>query len=199
VIMNDPTGKFGGKVAQMRFARLSTTLSADVNRSLRYVHSPGIGFGQTVFLRGHVLIPTPQANMAAAQRKLFYIQRQQNDLSFAFLKAEGSVAGGQPLKIEITGNKVFHAGDILFDHKTSIEIQITTNSAVGALDGVLRIWVDGNLVLDKPGIDFLTTSAPFVKFMYGQQTQHQLNDKTILFDEYRYWDNLALSTKRIGP
>lgn len=199
VIMNDPTGQFGGKVARFRFLRASTTVSADVNRALRYVSATGVGLGQTIFLRGHVLIPTPAANMMAAQRKLFYIQRQQNDLSFAFLKAEGQVGNGQELKIEITGNRLFHAGTISYDKKTSIEIQITNNSAVGRADGLLRIWVDGNLVLDKSGIEFLTTSAPFVKFMFGQQTQHQLNDKSITFDEYRYWDNMALSTKRIGP
>lgn len=198
-IMDDPTGKFGGKVARIEFSRQCLSCSADVNRALRFEYPRGIGLGQTVFIRGHVLIPTPQSNMTGAQRKLYYVQRDPNDLSFLFLKAESTTPGGQPLKMVITDNRVFSAGSIMFDQKTSIEVQITTNSAVGVADGIVRVWVNGNLTMDKSGLELLDSTKPFESFRFGQQTQHLYGDKTVTFDEYRYWDNMAVSTKRIGP
>jgi len=206
VIMNDPTGQFSGKVAQIRFLRGSTTASADVNRALRYAASPGVGYGQTIYTRGHVLIPTPAANMANAQRKLFYFQRTRNDGdAFLFLKAEGSPSPGkQELKVELpkcpTNNQVLSAGEISFDRKTSIEIQMTVNSAPGANDATLRVWVDGVMTLNRQDVCTMRAgTAPYTVFLYGQQTQHIFSDLSITFSEYRYWDNLAISTKRIGP
>jgi hypothetical protein len=193
-LMNDPTGQFGGKVARFRFNRTSTAASVDVNRALSFTHPTGVGLGQTVFMRGHVLIPTPASNMSKAMRKLIYVQRQPNDASFAVIKANGNT-----LKAEITGNRVFSGGAFPYDRKVSIEIQITANSAIGVADGIFRIWKDGVLVVDRSDVLWLTSTSKFKEIKFGQQTQHELHDATILFDEYRYWDNLAVSTRRIGP
>jgi hypothetical protein len=193
-VADDPTGKLSGKVAHIRFERSSTGTSVDVNRAIRYVHSSGIGLGQTVFVRGDVVIPSPAATMSSAMRKLIYVQRNQNDESFAVLKADGN-----NLKAEITNNRVFSGGAIPFDTKVSIELQITVNSSPGAADGVFRVWKDGVLVIDASNVIWLTSSTPFTRFLFGQQTQHQQHDSSILFSEMRYWDRIALSTKRIGP
>lgn len=193
-IINDPTGSFGGKVVDLHFTRTSTASSVDVNRAIRHILATGLGLGQTIFIRGQVYIPTPASNMAAAMRKLIYVQRQPNDASFAVIKADGNT-----LKAEITNNRMFSAGSIPFDQKTSIEVQITANTAPGTANGVFRLWKNGQLVIDRSDVEWLTTSSPFKVILFGQQSQHQLHDTTILFDEHRYWDNLAVSTKRIGP
>ncbi|HEX6134055.1 MAG TPA: Ig-like domain-containing protein [Longimicrobiales bacterium] len=188
-VTNDPTGRLGGKVVSLHFVRTGGSL--DVNRSIRYDHN--VGFGQTVYLRGHVVIPTPQTNMTDAMRKLIYVQRRPNDESFVVVKAVG-----QSLRAEITNNRVFNGGPFPFDTKVSIEVQITTNSSAGASDGIFRIWKDGALVVEAMNVQFLTSSSPFAKFMFGQQAQHGSNDSSVTFDELRYWDNVAIGTKRIG-
>jgi hypothetical protein len=152
-----------------------------------------VGLGRTIFIAGDVLIPTPAANMAKAMRKLIYVQRDNNDASFCVIKANGN-----SLKAEITGSRLFSAGAFPFDHEVNIEVQITANSALGVADGVFRIWNDGTLALDRADIEWLTSTAPFAEIKIGQQTQHEQNDKTVLFDEFRYWDNLVVSTQRIG-
>jgi hypothetical protein len=192
-IMDDPTGQFVGKVARYRFQR--TGGSVDVNRALTYTLSPGdaVGLGKTIFMRGEVLIPTPQPNMANAMRKLIYVQRATNDASFAVIKATGNT-----LKVEITGNRIFSGGSLPYDGRVALEVQITANSALGVADGILRVWKNGALVIDRSDVLWLTTTAPFKEIKFGQQTQHEQNDATIMFDEYRYWDNLAVSAQRIG-
>ena len=188
----DPTGLLSGRVVSLRFDRGSTIAGLDVNRSIRFDHS--VGFGQTIFMRGDVVIPTPQSDMTQAMRKLIYVQRRPNDISFAVIKAVGN-----SLKAEITNNRIFNGGSFPFDKKVSLEVQITTNSSLGANDGILRVWKDGVLVIEATDVVWLTSSNPFEKFLFGQQTQHGQNDASVLFDEYRYWDNVALSTRRIGP
>ena len=194
VIMDDPTGQFEGKVARIEFRRSAPRQGPDVNRALRYTVRPGVGLGETVFLRGDVLIPTPQPGMESAMRKLIYVQRQPNDQSFAVIKADG-----RGLKAEITRNRVFHAGanSFPFDRKIRLEVQITTNSIAGMADGALRIWTNGNLVVNESNVMWLNSDRPFKVFMFGQQTQHKRMDRKVLFDEFRYWDNLAIATKRI--
>jgi hypothetical protein len=215
-IIPDPTGQFGGNVVRMRYVRGSTAMSPDVNVALRAPNTIApTGLGQTLYFRGHVLIPSPAANMSKAQRKLIYWQRQSNDSeAFFFLKGEGAttVAGvpGQPLKIElpkilgsdgVKHNYVANVGAYAFDTRTSIEVRMTVDSAPNAGDGVLEIWVGGALSWSKTGTFSLMRSgtAPYVKYLVGDQTQHELNDRSILFDEYRYWKDLALSRSRIGP
>jgi hypothetical protein len=78
-------------------------------------------------------------------------------------------------------------------------MQVTIESALGAHDGVFRIWKDGALVVEATDVVWLTSPTPFTVFLFGQQTQHEQHDASVLFDEYRYWDNAAISTTRIGP
>jgi len=194
-IMDDPTGLLDGKVARIEFRRTLPRQAPDVNRALRYRVNRGIGLGETVFFRGDIVIPRPDPNMASAMRKLFYIQRQPNDNSFAVIKADG-----QSLRAEITRHRVFNAGpnSFPFDKRVSLEVQITTNSGPGVPDGTFRVWKDGVVVIEANDVVWLTTAKPFKVFMFGQQTQHKKADRQVMFDEVRYWDNIAISTKRIG-
>jgi hypothetical protein len=205
VLMADPTGAFGGNVARMRYVSGAGDGQVDVNVKLTYNHAAGFSFGTTFFLRGHVYIPTPASDMLNGQRKLFYLQTQSNGPdAFIFLKAEPAISGGQSLKLEFpklpSGNLAPGCGSILFNTKTSIELQVTVNSAAGVGDGIVRVWIDGALTYEKLDACPMRTASkgPFRKFCVGDQCQASLA-ADIFFDEYRYWDNLAVSTTRIGP
>jgi hypothetical protein len=203
-IIADPTGAFGGKVARMRYASGANDGQKDVNVKLNLTATTGYGYGQTFFIYGEFFIPTPAANMVDAQRKLFYIQRQSDTGNgFIFLKAEDDIAGGQPMKFELpkapTGNRVISAGTISFDTKTELEIQITVNSAPGVADGIVRMWKNRQLIVDQTNCLLLRSgTVRFTRFLFGDQTQ-ALFAADIAFDEYRYWDNLAVSTTRVRP
>jgi hypothetical protein len=96
----------------------------------------------------------------------------------------------------------------------TIETQITPETSIGAGDGIVRIWLNGALIY---AITDLKLSDPawigipipggndtpyeladcYLKYVYvGEQVNLANNIGT--FDEYRYWDNVAFSTKRIG-
>jgi hypothetical protein len=82
-------------------------------------------------------------------------------------------------------------------------------SAIGRADGILRIWLDDNLVFESAamtwsdpawvgdtsyGVPFDASDIYFESFQVGDQV---LWDKGY-FDEFRYWDNIQFSTRRIG-
>jgi hypothetical protein len=104
---------------------------------------------------------------------------------------------GTLLKPEITGNRVFNVGNIAYGQKFSLEFQITMNSSSTSADGTFRIWKDGVLVLDKTDVQWLANSnVAFKQFKFGEQLQ---GGGGLAFDEFRYFDNIAMSRQRIGP
>jgi hypothetical protein len=96
----------------------------------------------------------------------------------------------------------------------TLEMQVTMETSIGAGDGILRLWLDGvqlysitDMHLSDPA--WIGQPIPggnstpwdpadyFLKYLYvGEQVNLSGNIGT--FDEYRYWDNVAFSTKRIG-
>jgi hypothetical protein len=201
----DPTGELTGTVARMKYASGAGDGVKAVDVKLKFTHATGYGLGTTFYFRGHVVVPTPASDMLNGQRKLFYIQTQSNGPdAFFFLKAEPAIPGGQTLKLEFpkfpTGNMAPSAGSIQFNTKHSIEVQITVNSTTAIADGIIRVWVDGVLTFEKLDAYPMRTTARgnFKVFCFGDQCQASLA-ADIAFDEYRYWDNLAISTQRIGP
>ena len=96
----------------------------------------------------------------------------------------------------------------------TLELQVTMETSIGAGDGILRLWLDGvqlysitDMHLSDPA--WIGQPIPggnstpwdpadyFLKDLYvGEQVNLSGNVGT--FDEYRYWDNVAFSTKRIG-
>jgi hypothetical protein len=201
----DPTGELTGTVARMRFQSGAGDGVVARDVKVKYTHATGYGLGTTFYFRGHVVVPTPAADMLNGQRKLFYIQTQSNGAdAFFFLKAEPAISGGQTLKLEFpkypTGNMAPSAGSIQFNTKHSIEVQITVNSSISLADGIVRVWVDGAMTYEKTDAYPMRTltKGNFKVFCFGDQCQASLS-ADIAFDEYRYWDNLAISTARIGP
>jgi hypothetical protein len=199
-VITDPTGKLSGKVVRLHFQRNSTSQSADVNRAIVPTVSFIRGLGETFFAACRFVVPTPAANMMNAQRKLFYFQRAPNDGTYAILNSYGT-----RLVISVptgTGGQkdVGFAGALPYDTPVHLEVQVTGNSAVGVPDGIVRVWKDGVLLHQATNVNyFWTTSGPFARYALGEQSQMDPVDTSILFDEYRYLDNCAVSTQRIGP
>jgi hypothetical protein len=187
-IINDPSGLFGGKVAQLRYTGTDTK---DVALAYNTSTADGFTFGESVYTRADILIPQPQAHMTTAMRKLFYF-RTTTTSDFCVIKLNGTL-----LKPEITGNRIFNVGNITYGQKFSLEFQITMNSSPTSADGVFRIWKDGVLVLDKTDVLWLANpNVAFKQFKFGEQLQ---GGGGVPFDEYRYFDNIAMSRQRIGP
>ncbi len=76
-----------------------------------------------------------------------------------------------------------------------VETQVKLNTP-GKADGLNRLWIDGRLECERRNLDFRGT--------YGK---HGINafflesywNKGSPVDQYRYYDNLVVSTKPIGP
>jgi hypothetical protein len=220
-VIDDSTGIRGGKVVEMRFVG-----TGDTNKSLKKVvgQAEEMGYGDTFYMAGSVFIPLPPTNMLRAQRKLFYPQPNiegPTQQAYFFLKVEGYSANlVQPFQAttnkyptgvqKLIPNIVAGAG-VAYDTWTHVEARVTMNSDVNSQDGILQVWKDGVLVMhytncwfknrnvrtDNPAVD--TTLRGFGSFKIGDQLQPLPYDTTTTYDERRLWDNMAVSTTRIGP
>lgn len=74
-----------------------------------------------------------------------------------------------------------------------LEIEVKANTP-GVRDGEVRVWVDGNLVLNRTNMNLRgTLSTGITKFQVGRQADRL---KNIPVDEYRYWDDIVISGQR---
>jgi hypothetical protein len=187
-----------GRVVAMHFQRPSTAYSADVNRSVDIdrMLAANMGLGKTFYMAGDLYLPTPQAHMTTAMRKLFYIKS--GGTAWMVLKVSGGNGVSQNLQIETNGFFAGNLGPVPFNTWVHLELRATVNSAPGVADGVIEIWRDGVRVFIRTNhIHFPAGfTGAYKEYVWGQQTQKTAAD---LFDEWRYWDNLALSARRVGP
>ncbi|HEX6750645.1 MAG TPA: Ig-like domain-containing protein [Longimicrobium sp.] len=201
-VATDPTGGGHGKVVKIHYAGTA----ADLNRSFGAEYVPGIGLGQSIFFRGDVYFAPPLAGSEQAARKLLYWQRDLSTgvpefwailTSFGYaLKFSGGYVGTDGRAVEVMSPEL---GTLQPGRWYQVEMQITLNSAYTSSDGIVRIWVDGRLLYEKtdfrwsdPGWTYSPSAQRFRYFMVGDQVNYNGT-----FDEYRYWDNVSLSTGRL--
>jgi hypothetical protein len=162
-----------------------------------------------VFVSGHVkfqLLPggTAQSNL---QRKLFYLkgglapnqdyywavvlatQRDTNQITAFFDGGPSNPCGNQ-------GSTAFYnLGQWNFDTWYWYQVQVKANTP-GASDGELRVWIDGNKVLEKTGLNMRgTCTIGLSRFAIGFQADRYNYD---FVNENRFWDNIAISTSYIN-
>jgi len=215
-VVSDPTGSGRGKVARLRYSGSN----GDDNTSLMY--QPKVGFGRSVFFRGEFYIPISD-NMTDPnyQRKLVYFKQHEDWNRYpsfgghkfrTFIKLTGDELGVdavyEPYGAGIPGiDAVRTYGPIAYGMKPrtwyTLEVQQTTESSIGARNGILRVWLDGKLLFEKTNMqwsdpnwtrDESIDDIYWDTFMIGQQ----VNLFGASFDEYRYWNNVAFSSQRIG-
>jgi hypothetical protein len=161
-------------------------------------------------MAGWIYVPTPDvAEMLDAQRKFFYPQhRAHSNDAIMFLKVEATKAGyDQAIKAAFlkypTGNRAVTASEgFNFDEWTHLEMRVTVNTAFDQSDGIVQVWKNGTLILNDSAAvmcrDASLTNG-YRRFKVGDQVNHIQNDKTITYTEHRLWDDVKVSTQRIGP
>lgn len=215
-IVADPTGQLSNNVGRIRYNRTTIAQATDLNRSFRFA-IPGasqVGLSETVFIRAHIVQATPSPAIPGTHmRKLIYVQRSPNNSSFCVIRGDNNNLTVRTTSATGT-ERVAYTGVGLFpyDTKVSVEIQITTNSAHGLSDGEMKFWVNGSLVADLSpangnGVQWLENDPssgapatnPFTNIYFGSQSQNVTDPSGTLWDYYRYFDKIAVSTQRIGP
>lgn len=75
-----------------------------------------------------------------------------------------------------------------------IEIELKLNS-VGKKDGLVRVWLDGNLELERTALTFRIDNKPLGWIEIGRQIDR--ND-SFEHHEDRYWDDITISSTYVG-
>ena len=217
----DPTNSGHGRVARFHYKGDI----GDQNRAMEFTHVRR--WGEPMYFRGEFNIAVDDIAANDVLRKLVYWQSH-NDYS-KYTTNGGLASGrtvvhltGSDLVVDATFNPATASGRNANDVRTveiiatglkghqwyTLEVFQQMESAIGRNDGILRVWLDGNLIFEKTTMTWSdplwvgNTSNPvpfeaadiyFEHFLVGNQVNR--NDGS--FDEYRYWDNVEFSTQRI--
>lgn len=218
---NDPTNSGRGKVARFRYKGDI----GDQNRAVEFTHRRG--FGEPMYFRGEFNIPVSDLAANDVLRKLVYWQSHNDYDKYRTnggLASGRTVVHltGSDLIVDATFNPKAGSGRDANLVRTveviqtgmkgnqwyTLEVFQQMESALGRSDGVLRVWLDGKIVFEKTtmtwadplwvgdtsnAVPFEASDIYFEHFLVGNQVNR--NDGS--FDEYRYWNNVAFSTKRI--
>ena len=216
----DPTGAGRGKVARFHYQGSN----GDVNRSLEFRHVRR--YTEPIYFKGDFYIPIADLSTPAAiVRKLIYWQMHKNWGRYPPDGGFGTgrtvvVLLGSDLVVDATYNPAPATGKTANDVRTAVvaaqgikgntwytlEVYQVMETAIGRADGVLQVWLDGQLVFSKTDMTWTdpnwltdTTKYPvpfdpadiyFKHFLVG----NQVNLDQGSFDEIRYWDNVEFST-----
>lgn len=210
-----PPSPGGLYVAQFHYVLPSGgSAHLDSNRFLRWSRPPEPL--NHVFVRGYVLIPknTQLYGLTRSiQRKLFYFFS--NDWDTSTSKGFGfflTTDVPEPIDLSIdyvvlrlgygelggTRASLRSLGRIKAGRWTAVEIEVKVNTP-GQSDGIFRLWLDSILVYENITMDYRSpygnSSAGIQAVQVGDQADRLNNDPV---DEYRYWDDIVISTKYIG-
>ena len=217
----DPTNSGRGRVARFHYKGDI----GDQNRAMEFTHIRR--WGEPMYFRGEFNIAVDDLAANEVLRKLVYWQSH-NDYG-KYTNNGGLASGrtvvhltGSDLVVDATFNPATGSGRDANDVRTveiiatglrgrqwyTLEVFQQMESALGRNDGVLRVWLDGNLIFEKTTmtwsdplwvgsasnpVPFEAADIYFEHFLVG----NQVNRYDGSFDEYRYWDNVEFSTQRI--
>jgi hypothetical protein len=216
-IVADPApGGTRGNVVRINYSAAGAGESRDRYFALEYGSGAGPGLGSTRYIYGEFFIPSGVTEDATFQRKLFYgkydprlhANVNQDKLQFVLTRRGTGVAlfatrldqnnttaeqGSGSTSVATCASGEWH----------SFEIQLTMNSTQSANDGVLRLWINGSLVFSNTAARFTDpawgasdSQIKWYHYPFGEQAQ---DDDSARAQEYRYWNNCAISTTRVGP
>jgi hypothetical protein len=209
-IIADPTPRATGHVAQYIY---NTTPGSSDDKFLAYYGVPTQAYGAHLWTRGKVFIPTRSAPWSSSDnRKLMRINNgwgaglngqdviiRRADSNNLYYTSQQFVNGSQGPGGDLTG---YTGSDMANDAWATIELHLRMSSAKDALDGLLELYFNG---ASTPSFS-LTTSMDFNTAAGSGNAGvpivawgDQLTPVSASYDDYRYWDDLAISTTRIGP
>lgn len=179
---------------------------ADDNEWMSKVIKPGV---TDSFLRAYVYFKSPETGGTAdIQRKIFWVSDdvcgyQCGNSWTGFLTSEGS-GGTIALRWSMQGaaecalNQVSLYPSVPLNYNTWYSIELQTKlDTPGARDGEVNLWLDGVKTLHATGLTIrgnCTTPATF--FSIGRQADRF---GYVPVNEYRYFDDVVISTSYIGP
>jgi uncharacterized protein YjdB len=216
-VVNDPTGAGKRKVARMHYVGTNQ----DRNRFLQFTRHTG--FGETIYSRGEFYLDAADLGTGFVGRKLIYYRPNQPLTKYGGAWREfGSITGMQGnglyinnFYVPVSGNvieRVARIADILPRTWYTLETQMTPETSIGAGNGIFRVWLNGALIYSITDLKLSDPAWIGIPIPGGNSTPYELADCYLervevgeqvnynigSFDEYRYWDKVAFSTKRIG-
>jgi hypothetical protein len=219
-VVDDPTRAGKGKVARMHYVGTHQ----DRNRHLQFSHR--IGFGTTIYSSGEFYLDVADLGDGLIGRKLIYYRPHADYLKYGAGGRGGpefaTVVGlmGHSLYVNsfyipADGSPAVETHTFIVDTLLprtwyTLETQLTPETSIGAGNGIVRVWLDGALVYEKTDLQWtdpawigqpMANGTPLeLADVYLERVEvgEQVNYMIGTFDEYRYWDKVAFSTKRIG-
>jgi len=157
-----------------------------------------------LFIRGYVYFQSPQPGAALdnLQRKVYYIGNDPSTYQWSFVLTTDSANGQIIVRFSTNGNpyvpafSYWNMATLNYNQWYCLELEILLNTP-GSSDGRLTLWVNGTQAYQQTGVNLrgsYTSSAGWVHV--GVQTDR---GAYLPVDEYRYWDDIVISTSYVGP
>jgi hypothetical protein len=221
-IVDDPTGSGHGKVGQFFYLPTTSNKSDDEVINPTNASVPVFRYGYTLWFRGDVYFPSANSSGlnknfcirkfidykgAGENRMTIYRQRDDNSSGTGTLSnnpadSHSSVRLSIVRDVGGVGTETLNVPmgfGLNDDTWYTIEVMMKTNSADGVNDGVIEVYINGAVTptfRQATGLGWINEAANsnFNFLMIGSQ----MSSYPSPFSEYRYWDNVAFSTTRIG-
>lgn len=223
---------------------LNTACGAAHQDRNRYVEKNFAGgLPNHFFVRGYVYFKSPEPGAlvtSTIQRKIYYIKAATgpagtpNALWYVVL-TEDTVNGKMGLRVVYTpksgvtsvslyggdnelGNQtalINGIAELQFDRWHLVEMEVKAKSGLGASDGILRTYIDGNLVYERKtfpvggapcraGSTKLCPAFPDDTLFPSAITRIEIGNQADrsnynIVDEFRFWDGVVVSDAYVGP
>lgn len=152
-----------------------------------------------IYIRGYVYHKTPEpgGSVDLIQRKLYYII----DPNWNVVIMSDSSNGRMPLRVHtnLTGlgpHEYWNVYTMDYDQWYCVELEVILNT-LGQSDGQITLWMNGSQAFRQTGLNLRGSyTVGISEVRIGEQADR---NNYLPVDEYRYWDDVVISTSPIGP
>ena len=208
---DDPTGSGRGKVARMFYNPTQSPLQSSNDEYIVYdAGATHLRYGATIWMKGEFNIPYAGTAVKAGHHRklidywgagvrmtLYRADAYSGQLRLWLSCVDWMNGSSQETVSEVTGINL--ADDTWY----TIEVKMVTNSADNVRDGVVEVYINGAAspsYTRKTGLGWITEKYAGGSYCNYYRAGEQLTSDAghPIYTEYRYWDNVAFSTSRIG-
>jgi len=154
------------------------------------------------YARGYLYLKTPTGTVDILNRKLLFISDDNGSggYNWSLFLLTFPASGANPLAFATNDNTyvlAFSYPDLFtlqYDTWYCLELRVKLDTG-GSGNGIIQVWVNGTKVLDVTHAirGSFTTGGNW--FGFGKQAS--ISSGTV--NEYRYWDDIVISTGYVGP